>query len=86
VEKLQLAAEMPSDQLLVVDEALERFARVDPQAAELVRLRFYAGFTQHQVADVLGVSHRVADRLWAFARTWLFAEIRKAQVPAENTM
>ena len=76
VEEIQLATDMPSDQLLVVDETLERFAQTDPQAAELVRLRFYAGVSQQQAAELLGVSCRTADRLWAFARAWLFAELQ----------
>jgi len=76
VEEIQLASDMPSDQLLVVDEALERLGEVDAQAAELIRLRFYAGLSQQQAAELLGVSHRTADRLWAFARAWLFTEIR----------
>jgi RNA polymerase sigma factor (TIGR02999 family) len=85
VDRLQIATEMPPDELLVVDEALERFAQVDPRAAELVRLRFYAGFSQNEVADILGVSHRMADRLWAFARAWLFAELRGRPVADPNT-
>jgi len=76
VDEIQLATEMPPEQLLVVDEALERFGQVYPQAAELVRLRFYTGVSQQQAADMLGVSRRTADRLWEFARAWLFTEIR----------
>jgi len=76
VEQLQLAAALPPDELLTVDDALEKLAQVDPQAAELVRLRFYAGLDHGQTAEILGVSRRTADRLWAFARAWLFQEIR----------
>jgi RNA polymerase sigma factor (TIGR02999 family) len=76
VEEIQLATEMPSDQLLVVDETLERFAQIHPQAAELVRLRFYTGVSQQQAAELLDVSRRTADRLWEFARAWLFTEIQ----------
>jgi len=75
VDRLQIATEMPPEELVAVDEALERFSQVDPQAAELVRLRFYVGFSQTEVADVMGLSHRAADRLWAFARAWLFAAL-----------
>jgi RNA polymerase sigma factor (TIGR02999 family) len=81
VEKIQLAAAMPSDQLLAVDEALERFAKVDPQAAELIKLRFYAGLSHQQAADTLGLSVRTADRLWAFGRAWLFRQIRGVNDP-----
>jgi predicted DNA-binding protein (UPF0251 family) len=76
VERLQLAAAMPPDELLAVDDALERLAQVDSSAAELIRLRFYAGLEHGQAAEILGVSRRTADRLWAFARAWLFQEIR----------
>jgi DNA-directed RNA polymerase specialized sigma24 family protein len=76
VERLQLAAAMPPDELLAVDDALERLTQVDPSAAELIRLRFYAGLDHGQTAEILGVSRRTADRLWAFARAWLFQEIR----------
>jgi RNA polymerase sigma factor (TIGR02999 family) len=76
VEQLQLAAAMLPDELLTVDDALERLAQVDHAAAELVRLRFYAGVDHGQTAEILGVSRRTADRLWAFARAWLFQELR----------
>jgi RNA polymerase sigma factor (TIGR02999 family) len=76
VERLQLAAAMPAEELMVVDEAVEKLAQVDPQAAKLVQLRFYAGLDHGQTAEILGVSRRTADRLWAFARAWLFQEIR----------
>jgi len=76
VECLQLATAMPPEALLAVDDALEKLAQVDPQTAELVRLRFYAGLDHGQTAEILGVSRRTADRLWAFARAWLFQEIR----------
>lgn len=81
VEKIQLATAMPSGELLAVDEALERFAEVDPQAAELIKLRFYAGLSHQQAADALGISHRTADRLWAFGRAWLFQKIRGVNEP-----
>lgn len=76
VEEIQLATEMPAEQLLVVDEALQRFDQSHPQAAELVQLRFYTGVSQQEAADMLGVSRRTADRFWEFARAWLFTEIR----------
>jgi RNA polymerase sigma factor (TIGR02999 family) len=64
------APESPDD-LLALDEALGRLAAADPQAAELVRLRFYAGLPIPEVARVLGISPRTADRTWAYARAWL---------------
>jgi RNA polymerase sigma factor (TIGR02999 family) len=65
------AAAESSDDLLALDEALVRLAAADSQAAELVRLRFYAGLPIPEVARILGVSPRTADRMWAYARAWL---------------
>ena len=53
----------------------------DAQAAELVQLRFFAGLSQQQAADVLGVSRRTADRTWAYARAWLFEQIADERGP-----
>ncbi len=73
----QVVAPEPSDQLLAVDEAVDRLAQTDPTAAELVKLRYFAGLSIPQAADVLGISPRSADRLWAYARAWLRREIRR---------
>lgn len=64
-----------SDDLLSLDEALTKLAGVDEVAAELVKLRYFAGLTVQEAADVLGVSSRTAKRNWAFARAWLQREI-----------
>ncbi len=66
----------PSDQLLAVDEAVDRLTLTDPTAAELVKLRYFAGLSIPQAAYVPGMSARSADRLWAYARAWLRREIR----------
>jgi RNA polymerase sigma factor (TIGR02999 family) len=63
------------EDLLALDEALTEFASVDPQAARLVQLRYFAGLSIPEAAKALGVSPRTADRLWAFARVWLLREI-----------
>jgi RNA polymerase sigma factor (TIGR02999 family) len=73
-----LAAAEPVEDLLALDEALDRLAAADPAAAEVVHLRFFAGLTVPQTAEALGVSVRTADRLWAYARAWLYREIRGA--------
>lgn len=69
------AREDPVD-LLDLDEALSRLADEDPVKAELVKLRFFTGMTIEEAARVLGVSHATADRYWAYARAWLFNELR----------
>lgn len=74
-----LAAPMPDAELLALDEALDQLAQVDPPAAELVQLRFFAGLTQAQAAEHLGCSRSTADRTWLFARSWLFSRMRLSQ-------
>lgn len=64
------------DKVLAVNEALERFAVLDPQKAELVKLRYFVGMTLEQAAEALGLSERTAKRHWAFARAWLQEEIK----------
>jgi RNA polymerase sigma factor (TIGR02999 family) len=70
-----VAATDAPDDLLAVDDALTRLAERDPVRAELVKLRFYAGLTMPEAAAALGISLATAERYWAFARTWLYAEL-----------
>jgi RNA polymerase sigma factor (TIGR02999 family) len=64
------------EELLALDEALHKLAGIDPKKAKLVELRYFAGLTGEQAAEVLGISATTADRHWAYARAWLQAEIR----------
>jgi len=73
---LDIASPLPDEQLLAVDAALDRLAAVNPRAADVVKLRFFAGLTEAQVAAQLGVSVATVERIWAFARAWLFNEIQ----------
>lgn len=66
--------------LVALDEALTRFAAIDPPAAELVQLRYFSGLTIPQAAEALEISPRSADRLWAFARAWLFRELSQEKL------
>ena len=63
------------EDLLALDEALTKLASTDPQAAQLVQLRYFAGLSIPEAARALGVSPRTAERLWAFARVWLLREV-----------
>jgi RNA polymerase sigma factor (TIGR02999 family) len=72
----------PDDDVLAVDEALERLAALDPTRAELVKLRFFAGLTMPEAALALGISLATAERYWAFARTWLYAELSDDPPPS----
>jgi RNA polymerase sigma factor (TIGR02999 family) len=71
-----VAAPEPDEELLALDEALQKLAVVDPAKAKLVELRYFAGLTGEQAAEVLGISPTTADRHWAYARAWLQAEVR----------
>jgi RNA polymerase sigma factor (TIGR02999 family) len=75
---LLLAPELGED-LLTLNEALEKFAREEPVKAELVKLRHFAGLTVDQAAEVLNISPATADRYWAYARAWLHAEITRGE-------
>jgi RNA polymerase sigma factor (TIGR02999 family) len=75
VDALSLATPQITEDLLALDEALTLFAAAQPQAAQLVKLRYFAGLTVKQAAEVLGVSPRTADSLWAYARAWLLQKI-----------
>ena len=75
LDDVPIAAAEQTEDLVALDEALERLAIEDRQSAELVKLRFFAGLTIPQVAEVLGISPRQADFVWAYARAWLRREI-----------
>jgi RNA polymerase sigma factor (TIGR02999 family) len=77
LDAVELSAPMPDDELLALDEALDRLATVDTRAAEMVKLCFFVGLTQEEAARELGVSLATAERIWAFARAWLLREVRK---------
>jgi len=81
VEMPELASAVmeTDDKVLAVNEALEKFAVLDPQKAELVKLRYFVGLTIEQAAEALGLSERTAKRYWAFARAWLHEEIKAQQ-------
>jgi RNA polymerase sigma factor (TIGR02999 family) len=75
VDELDVAGPEQAAELLAVDEALEQLEQADPAAAQLVKLRYFSGLTIPQAAEVLDVSPRTADRLWVYARAWLFRRI-----------
>jgi RNA polymerase sigma factor (TIGR02999 family) len=83
LELIDLSLAEPPDELLDLNDALDRLAQVDPACAELVKLRFFAGLTLDEAAETLGVVRRTADRYWAFARSWLYAALRKGEESAD---
>jgi len=76
-----LIADAPSLDILALDEALIRLAAEHPEKAELVKLRFFAGLSAAESAQVMGISTATAERYWAFARGWLYAELADAPRP-----
>jgi RNA polymerase sigma factor (TIGR02999 family) len=78
VDLNQVEMPVPDDRLLAVDEAIEQLRQVDPQAAELVMLRYFAALSVPEAAAVLEISPRTADRLWAFAKSWLYSKLKNS--------
>jgi len=68
----------PSEDLIALDEALTKLATEDSVKADLVKLRYFAGLTIEQSAEILGISRATADRYWSYARAWLFHEISES--------
>jgi RNA polymerase sigma factor (TIGR02999 family) len=75
LDETTLAAPPVREDLLALDEALDKLAQKDAVKANLVKLRYFAGLTLAQAAEVLGISHNTADRYWAYARAWLHQEV-----------
>jgi RNA polymerase sigma factor (TIGR02999 family) len=80
--EVPVAAPEPVEDLLALDEALDRLTELDPVKAELVKLRYFAGLTIEEAADALGVSPATAKRYWTYSRAWLFQRI-SGEVPGE---
>lgn len=78
LEESALVLAVPPDELLAVNEALDRLAVEDPPVAELVKLRYFVGMTMEEAAAALGLAPRTAERLWTYARVWLRREIQRA--------
>ena len=77
IDKVEIATAGGDDELIAVNDALERFVARDQQKAELVKLRYFVGLTTEEAAGVLGISVPTADRWWNFSRAWLFEEIER---------
>ena len=77
-ERLDVANPEDDTTLLAVSEALDRLATHDPEGAELIKLRFFAGLPNIEAARVLGLSERTAKRTWAYARAWLYEELKRS--------
>ena len=65
------------DEILAINEVLDRFARIEPRKAEVVKLRYFVGMTLEETAEALGISTPTAKRDWIYARAWLFRELKR---------
>jgi RNA polymerase sigma factor (TIGR02999 family) len=77
IADLDVIAAMPDEKILLVDEALEQLKQEDPEKARIVMLKFFAGLTNEQAAEILNVNERTVRRQWEFAKAWLFDRIRR---------
>ena len=75
----EIAIETPSDDLIALDEALEKLAKMDKVKADLVKLRYFAGLTLEQAAGLLNLPERTAKRYWAHARAWLYRQVNEGR-------
>jgi RNA polymerase sigma factor (TIGR02999 family) len=76
LEKVELAMDAPHEDLLALDESIERLTEENPECANVMKLRFFAGLSVDEAAAALGISARTAKRHWAYARAWLFDALR----------
>jgi RNA polymerase sigma factor (TIGR02999 family) len=77
IDGLPLAGATPDDKVLIINEALESLEKEDPQRARVVVMKFFGGLTNQEVAKILGVAERTIERQWAFAKAWLYQDIRE---------
>ena len=79
-DEIEIATADPDDQLLALNDALNKFAQIEPKHAELVKLRYFAGLKFDEVAVILGVSEATCKRWWAFSKAWLFNELSAEKI------
>ena len=76
---VEIASPAPDDQLLQLDEALEKLAALQPDKADVVKLKFFAGLKEAEIAELLGTTERTVRRYWSYSQAWLFEEMRRGQ-------
>jgi RNA polymerase sigma factor (TIGR02999 family) len=86
LDEVALTAPEPVEDILALDEALDRLAAKDPVKAELVKLRYFAALTNAEAAAALGISTATADRYWAYARAWLHQELADGPEKSEENL
>jgi RNA polymerase sigma factor (TIGR02999 family) len=78
-EQLELASATPDEKVLMINEALDRLQSTDPDKARIVTMKFFGGRTNREVAEALGTTERTIERQWAYARAWLYQNIRECR-------
>jgi RNA polymerase sigma factor (TIGR02999 family) len=84
LDQIDILVNDPPEHLIALDEALQKLAQEDVLCAKLVKLRFFTGMTLAEAASTLGIPRRSADRYWAFARSWLYDELRQRDEAGVN--
>lgn len=79
LENLEVADDQRAEQLMALDEALSELERHDANGARLVKLRYFAGFSHQEAAEMMGITRRAADRIWALARAWLYQRMSEQE-------
>jgi RNA polymerase sigma factor (TIGR02999 family) len=83
LNQMDLADEGPAEEILALDEAMDRLAADEPTIAQVVKLRYYTGVTMAEVASMLNLSLRTANRHWAYAKAWLYQQLNRSGESAE---
>lgn len=83
LSRIPLTTEDSTDDVLALDEALNKLSAEDQQLADVVKLRYFAGLTLEQIASVLNIGRRTVDRYWALGRAWLYQEITRDKNPSD---
>jgi RNA polymerase sigma factor (TIGR02999 family) len=77
VAEVAVTLDAPDEELLEIDAVFQEFAKVDPDMAKLVKLRFFVGLSENEAAETLGISRATASRHWTYARAWLFDPLKR---------
>lgn len=77
VAEVAVTIDLPDEELLDIDAVFQEFAEIEPDKAELVKLRFFVGLSENEAADTLGISRATASRHWTYARAWLFDRLKR---------
>ena len=84
LEEIAVTVDLPDEELVDMDRALQEFARIEPDKSELVKLRFFVGMSELEAAETLGISRATASRHWTFAKAWLFDWLMRSEADSDH--